>query len=340
MKISTSPTAIALISPAQLDPVQQERYRQYLEAATAANTRKSYRAAIRRFERWGGVLPTDRDTVIRYLLEQVEVLNTRTLELHLTALGQWHRFQGFADPTMDAAVRKALSGMRRVHGKAKKKAKALRLEHIVEMVGWLRKQPEDLRLLRDLALIQIGFFGAFRRSELVAITVEDLTWEPEGLLIRLPRTKTDQQGVGAERAIPIGGNTLCAVKALRTWLMAAGITSGAVFRPVNRWGTIQSRALRPAAINDLVKGLGTAMGWDFAEELSSHSFRRGLSTSAARANLDFDLIKKQGGWKSDATVREYIDEGQRFTDNIASRLISGLDERMQADKSAKSGSGS
>lgn len=328
----------AHLSPGQLNPELQERYRKYLEAATAANTRKSYRAALRRFERWGGVLPTDRDTVIRYLLEQVEVLNTRTLELHLTALGQWHRFQGFADPTVDAAVRKALSGMRRVHGKPKKKAKALRLEHIVEMVDWLRKQPESLQVLRDLAVVQIGFFGAFRRSELVAITVEDLAWEPEGLLVRLPRTKTDQQGVGAVRAIPTGGTTLCAVGALRAWLAAAGITSGPVFRPINRWGVMQPRALRPAAINDIVKALGTAMGWDFAHELSSHSFRRGISTSAARANLDFDLIKKQGGWKSDATVREYIDEGQRFTDNIASKLVSGLDQRMQADKAAKSGS--
>lgn len=60
---------------------------------------------------------------------------------------------------------------------------------------------------------------------------------------------------------------------------------------------------------------------DFVAELSSHSFRRGLSTSAARERVDFELIKKQGGWKSDATVWEYIEEGQQLSDNATVILM-------------------
>lgn len=307
----------------------QLRGREYLNAATAENTRETYRSAIRQFERWGGRLPTDRDTVIRYLLEHAEARNVRTLELHLTALSQWHRFQGFLDPAQDPTVRKTLNGMRRIHGKPKKKAKALRLEHVALLLRWLNEQPKSLKSARDLALVQVGFFGAFRRSELVAMRVEDLTWEPDGLIIRLPRSKTDQQGEGLDRVIPRGSGQICAVRALRRWLSEAGIDAGPVFRPISRWGELQDRALRPAAVNDLLKSLGEACGFEFASELSSHSFRRGLSTSAARANLDFDLIKKQGGWKNDATVREYIDEGRRFADNVGTTLMSELERLVQ-----------
>lgn len=310
----------------------QEKHRRYLQAATSDNTRRTYRSAIRQFECWGGRLPTDRDTLIRYLLAHAETRNTRTLDVHLTALSQWHRFQGFADPAHDPTVRKTLEGMRRMHGKPKRKAKALRLEHLAAMLTWLNAQPDSLKKIRDLALVQVGFFGAFRRSELVAIQVEDLVWESEGVIIGLPRSKTDQQGEGLQRALPQGVGLICPVRALKTWLTVAGIERGPVFRPITRWDHLQDRTLRPAAINDLLKALGEACGFDFVPDLSSHSFRRGLSTSAARENLDFEIIKKQGGWKNDATVREYIDEGRRFADNVATVLMAELERLVEHDQ--------
>ena len=173
--------------------------------------------------------------------------------------------------------------------------------------------------------VQVGFLGAFRRSELVAIQVEDLRWEPEGLIVQLPRSKTDQEGEGLYRALPKGNERICPVRALKDWLKIAGIESGPVFRPVNRWDQVQNRALSPGAINELLKSLGKACGFDFASELSSHSFRRGLSTSAAREGVDFKAIKQQGGWKNDATVWEYIDEGRRFSDNAVLTLIAKME---------------
>lgn len=313
-----------------LTEIDQARHRQYLAAATSENTRRTYRSAVRQFERWGGKLPTDRDTLVRYLLDHAQSRNARTLDLHLTALGQWHRVQGFMDPTQDPLVKKTLRGMRRVHGRPKKKAKALRLEHIAQMVEWLMNQPEGLVKSRNLALILAGYFGAFRRSELVAIKVEDLAWEEEGLIIRLPRCKTDQQGEGLERMIAASTGSICPVRAVRKWIADANISHGPLFRPINRWNQIQPRSLRPASVNDLLKSLGRECGFAFADELSSHSFRRGLSTSAARAELDFELIKKQGGWKSDATVREYIDEGRRFKDNVSAGLMLELERLLAA----------
>ena len=310
---------------------EAESLRHYLQVATSDNTRKAYRSAIRQFEKWGGRLPTDRDTVVRYLLARAESLNSRTLDLHLTAISQWHHFQGLTDPVRDPLVRKTMDGIRRTHGKPKRKAKALRLEHIAQMVDHLRQLPDSKKKHRDIALILTGFFGAFRRSELVAIQVSDLVWEPEGLIIRLSRSKTDQQAAGLARALPFGENSSCCpASAIKIWMETANIGTGPLFRPVNRWDQVQTKHLNPGAINDLLKTLGNACQFDFVPDVSSHSFRRGISTSAARERIDFELIKKQGGWKSDATVWEYIEEGQQFTNNASVILMEKLHQLVDS----------
>ena len=217
-----------------------------------------------------------------------------------------------------------MEGIRRTHGQPKRKAKALRLEHIAQMVDYLRCLPDSKKKHRDIALVLTGFFGAFRRSELVAIQISDLNWEPEGLIIRLPRSKTDQQATGLARALPFGTPGCCPATAIKAWMDSAEIDSGPLFRPVNRWDQVTPRPLNPGAINDLLKTLGKACQFDFVPELSSHSFRRGLSTSAARERVDFELIKKQGGWKSDATVWEYIEEGQQLSNNASLILMEKL----------------
>ncbi|MFA0813818.1 site-specific integrase [Microbulbifer epialgicus] len=302
-------------------PLSEEDIQKYLRAATSDSTRKAYRSAIRQFEKWGGRLPTDSHSLVTYLLSRAEQLNSRSLDLHLTAIGQWHLYQGILNPVADPLVQKTMRGIRRTHGKPKQKAKALSLQHIAAMTRYLRSQPDSKKKSRDLALVMVGFFGAFRRSELVAIQVEDLIWEEEGLIVLLPKSKTDQDGKGMMRALPFGNPEACPASALKTWLEISGILKGPVFRAVNRWDTVQARQLNPTAINDLLKKLGSACNFEFVDEISSHSFRRGLSTSAAREKVGFEQIKKQGGWKSDATVWEYIEEGQQFTDNASAPLI-------------------
>ena len=313
-----------LLGGSSSPPTLEAKHQQYLQAATSDNTRKTYRSAICHFERWGGQLPTGNETLIRYLVDHAEGLNTRTLEVRLTALSQWHRFQGFNDPAQDPAVRKTLKGISRTQGKPKKKAQALRLQDMVAMLAHLNKQPPSIKRTRDKALLLIAYFGGFRRSELVMIEVGHLSWEPEGLIIELPKSKTDQEGEGILRAIPYGNKTICPVASLKEWLAEADITEGPVFKPINRWGHIKPKSMSPGSINDLLKSIGKACGFDFVSDLSSHSFRRGLATSSAREDIDFETIKKQGGWKSDSTVWGYIDEGRLFTDNSTHSLINRI----------------
>lgn len=305
-----------LATPEQL----AEQHQRFLAAATSDNTRRTYRSAIRHFQAWGGVLPCDEAALIRYLLSFAEVLNPRTLALRLTALSQWHRYQGFLDPTASATVRKTLRGIERVHGRPRQKAKALLLEDLELIVTYLNTL-EGLAALRDSALLQVGYFGAFRRSELVTLDVENLQWEREGLQITLPRSKTDQGGEGLDKAIPYGDSVCCPAKALRCWLDVAQIEQGPLFRRISRWGLLGEVALHEGSVNTILAARAEAAGLSYVPEMSSHSLRRGLATSAHRAGADFLDIKRQGGWRHDGTVHGYIEEARAFEENAAGSLL-------------------
>lgn len=297
------------------------QHRAFLAAATSENTRQAYRSAIKHFMDWGGVLPADEAAVIRYLVHFADRLSPRTLALRLTALSQWHAYQGFADPAAGATVRKTLVGIARTHGRPKKKAKALPIEDLELIVAALAAQG-TLKAARDNALLQLGFFGGFRRSELTGIEVEHLAWDAQGIVVTLPRSKTDQEGDGIVKAIPYGaGGACCPATALRAWLDAAGVASGPVFRSITKWRVVGADGLNPASVNAILASAAQLARLDYVPELSSHSLRRGMATSAHRAGADFRDIKKQGGWRHDGTVQGYIEEAGLFESNAAGSLL-------------------
>lgn len=296
------------------------QHQAFLAAATSDNTRRAYRSAIHHFLAWGGMLPSDEPAIIRYLMAYAPQLNPRTLALRLTALSQWHVYQGFADPASTPTVRKTLTGIARLHGKPKNKAKALPVEDLERIVTCLASL-DTLKAKRDNALLQIGYFGGFRRSELVGLEMPHVAWETDGILITLARSKTDQQGQGIIKAIPFGDGACCPATALRTWLDAAGITSGPLFRPITKWGEVGPSPLHEGGVNIILRACAKQVRLDYVPHLSSHSLRRGMATSAHRAGADFRDIKRQGGWRHDGTVQGYIEEAGRFEENAALSLL-------------------
>lgn len=323
-----SSTTIALCNagtPADADLAA--RHRAFLAAATSDNTRRTYRSGIRHFQTWGGKLPCDEAAVIRYLLAYAASLNPRTLALRLTALSQWHIHQGFTDPASTPTVRKTLAGIGRTHGKPKKKAKALPVEDLETIVTHLASL-DTLKTKRDNALLQIGFFGGYRRSELVSLAVSHIAWEPDGIVMTLQRSKTDQEGVGIIKAIPYGDGPCCPATALRTWLGAAGIVSGPLFRPISKWNEVGAAALHAGSVNTILEACAKMVGLDYVPHLSSHSLRRGMATSAHRAGADPRAIKRQGGWRHDGTVQGYIEEAGQFEENAAGNLLRRRDGKQ------------
>lgn len=300
----------------------------YHSAATSDNTRKAYQADIRHFEKWGGQLPATTETILQYLHAFADSLNPRTLSRRLVALKQWHRYQQFSDPTDAPLVAKTMTGILRIHGRPKKRAQPLLPEHLSQIVSYLAIQP-GLAALRDTALLQTGFLGAFRRSELAAIQYEHINWQPEGIEILIPTSKTDPTSEGQYCVIPHGKGQLCAVRALKNWLDASAIESGCIFRRIfhgKRHGDrIGEKPVTPVTINHILKQHAVAAGLDSPMNFSSHSMRRGLATTASRSGVSLPAIMRQGRWKQVGTVMEYIEAAQRFSENAAGQVLEKID---------------
>jgi integrase len=238
---------------------------------------------------------------VPYLQQQAIVLNSRTLVRRLTALKNWHLLQGFTDPTANPAVRKTLTGIKNTHGKPKDKAMPLTVEALKNMAGYLNNSGRLIDV-RNNALLQIGFLGAFRRSELVAICWEHIHFVPEGIEILIPRSKTDQSGEGQVCAIPFGDNVLCPMTALTTWREQSGYSSGFVFRQMTKSQQIKAEAIKPNQVNIIIQSLAKACRLPDAENYSSHSMRRGFATEASKKGASFGAIMRQGRWRHEGTV--------------------------------------
>lgn len=295
----------------------------YIHLATSANTRKAYQSDIRHYEMAGGKLPATPDMIAKYLHYYADKLNPRTLARRLIALKHWHTYQNFPDPTLHPAIQKTMTGIVRAHGKPKDKAPALLPEELAKIHQFL-KSENSLAALRDDALLQIGFFGALRRSELVAIHYEHIKWEKAGIEILLPQSKTDPTHEGQYCAIPFGNETLCPITALKNWLNIANINSGPIFRRITLGDHIGSAALTPLSVNYILKNRACDASLPNSELFSAHSLRRGLATSAARSGAPLQAIMRAGRWKQTNTVMEYLEANDRFAENAATKILNVL----------------
>ena len=197
-------------------------------------------------------------------------------------------------------------------GAISNKKTAAVIEDIRAMVTTL---GESLTDIRDRALILIGFAGAFRRSELVEITMDDLEFNRDGLTIMLKYGKKDQESQGYKKGIPYGSNPeTCPVRSLQDWLQVSNTTAGPLFRSINRHGKVGITALSDQSVSLIVKKLVKKAGLD-ERKYSGHSLRSGLITTAANRGVDERSIMKQSGHKSLTVMRGYIQDATLFKNN-------------------------
>lgn len=293
----------------------------YVHAATSTNTRKAYQNDIRHFRAFGGVLPATADSIVQYLHRYATSLNPKTLKRRLTALKHWHTYQGFPDPTAASLVRKTLIGIQKIHGVPPRQAKALSLEVLQTLVDYLQQNPIPINV-RNNALLQIGFFGALRRSELVQVRWEHITFVPDkGIEILVPRSKTDQEGQGQFCAVPYGDTQLCPITALENWQAMLASTTGFVFRQMTKSGRVLDAPMAPANLNAILKNLAIACQLTDPFDYSGHSLRRGFATTASQNQAPLSAIMRQGRWRHERTVLAYIEAGQRFDENAAGLIF-------------------
>lgn len=294
----------------------------YARAEKAEGTRRAYRSDFEIFRAWCrgrsvGALPTTPEAVATFLAHEADrKIRPSTIGRRLAAIRYAHKLAGLPLPTDDERVRATMRGIRRVVGLSSIKKGAATADRVISMAP---APDECLANLRDRALLLVGFAGAFRRSELMALNCEDIDEVAEGLRITIRRSKTDQESKGAQIGIP-RGTVACPVAAMRAWLDAACIVSGPVFRPIAKGGHVQNTRLSDRSIADIVKRRAAEAGLD-ARQFSAHSLRSGFLTSAAGRGASIFRMADQSRHRSLDTVRHYVRNAELFRDHPGAGLL-------------------
>ena len=303
-----------------------KRARSFAEQARAKNTKRAYRADWRQFQDWcserdHSALPASTKTVALFLASISEAYELSSLERKLSAISQAHKAAEYESPalTTDEPLHSVWSGIVRSKGRSKDKVAPTLTEDVRLMVDHLPRTDNEGTLTlsgsRDRAILLIGFSGALRRSEIVALRMDDISFSADGLRLIVRSSKSDQEGRGLTKGIRYGSNpSTCPVRSLRSWLNRSGIEDGPLFRSIDRHGNIGETALSGRSVARIVKRSAKQAGMD-PSQYSGHSLRAGFTTQAARSGTPERVIMRHTGHKSERMVREYIREGRLFREN-------------------------
>jgi integrase len=293
--------------------------------ALAPATLRAYRGDWQHFCAWcraagWAALPAAPETVAAYLAALAKTHTSSALIRRLAALSRAHRLAGQPWPGADPAIRHTLRGIQRKYGRPVRKAAALATEEVRRLVATCTATPVGQR---DRALLLIGYAAALRRSELVAIEREHVTFDKDGIRLLIPHAKGDQTNQGARIGIPRGGAAeTCPVKALEAWLQTSGCERGPVFRAIDARGVIGRRALHPDAVRQILGKHATLAGLVLpaGERLSPHGLRAGFITQAYINGARDEQIMDHTRQKDLRTMRGYVRRAKLVTDSPAKLL--------------------
>lgn len=303
-----------------VDPLASVRA--YLEAEKSSNTRKGYAADWADFVAWCGrvseePLPALPVTVARYLAQLADVgRKSSTIQRRIAATRNAHKAAGSEPPTNAEGVKATMRGIRRTLRTKPTRKKPTTAELLSKVLEHL---PKALAGVRDRAILLVGFAAALRRSELIALQLEDIERRAGGILIHLGHSKSDQEGKGTDLPVP-NGKKLRPVDALDAWLSAAAITSGPVFLEVDRHGRVGAGPLSGRSIARIVKRAIKAAGLDEAA-FSGHSMRAGFITSAPDAGEDTLKVKGHSRHAKLDTLAVYDRRENDFEDHVGGDFL-------------------
>ena len=228
-------------------------------------------------------------------------LSVSTLRRRLAAIASKHATEKLETPTDHPLVKKLVRRYSRSRGTAEKKKDALTIERLPAI---LMAMPDDLPALRDRALLLLGYAGAFRRSELVALDVDDLRFSSAGLYVWIAAAKNDPRKKGREFYVPrLSGTELCAVKALERWLEVVRATA-AIFRTFDLRSQLTTNRLDAGDVARILRRRCAAAG--VVGDFAGHSLRRGFITNAAKKKIPIESIKRVTGQRSTGVLLDYV----------------------------------
>ena len=250
----------------------------------------------------------------------IHKLRPSTIAQRIAAISKLHEWLELPNPNTKR-VRQVYRN--RLHdwsmqGNRQRQAQALLKEDVLALLEAVH--GSDKKQLRDTAMLLIGYSGAFRRSELCNMTVENLEFDKHGLVIHLPVTKTKKFGDKKRIVAEPEDSEVCPVRMLRAWLKKARIESGAVWRGIDKEGSINDKQLTTHGFNYVLKQLADSAGLE-PEKISGHSLRSGVCTQLAIDGVPTYKIQRLGGWANLHMLHDrYLRDVEMVTDNAASQL--------------------
>ena len=297
--------------------------KRYAAADRADRTNASYASAWAAFEDFCSshrrrALPATGETVSLFLTFRAEGHTVATLTMDLAAISHAHKAARLPSPRGHQEVLRVFSGIRREKGTAQRMAAPLLPEQLAQIVAAL---PKSRRGLRDKAILLLGFSAALRREELCSLRVADVAFAPRGVVVTLPRSKTNQEGALEQKAVTYAKKkTLCPVLALKAWLEREGLKKGPIFRELPLNGELGETPLTGRSLSRIVKRSVALVGLDEAK-YSGHSLRAGFATAAAAAGFSEAEIMRQTGHRSPLMARRYIRDAELWQNPPGAGLL-------------------
>ena len=299
--------------------------------ATAPATLRAYRADWQHFADWcarAGFVPVPAEPAVvgAYLASLADSHAPSTIRRRLAALGKMHRFNDLPWNPAHRDIQEPLRGVLRSRGRPARKAAALTLVMLRRLLATCdstARGRRDRHGRGDRALLLFGFAGALRRSELVALQVEDVAVLAGGLRLRLARSKTDQTGEGAEIGLPRGKYVeTCPVRAFEAWQAVAKRRAGPLFRRVSSGGRVGDAALHPDAVRRILAARVRMAGLESEgfDRLSAHALRVGFITEAYGKGVRDEDIMRHTRHRDLRTMRGYVQRAGLLTESPAGLL--------------------
>jgi len=308
---------------------------EYVKASKSKNTLANYRHSMELFQKYmlkehglnlknqNDCLKVDQVMVSNYLSyltsnarkndenkKPLKALKASSVLRHLSALRDFFGYVvettpfPLKNPTVGKKIEDVIEGIQRKLGTAPKQKRAITLD--VEEIILNEIEGTSLTDKRDAAMIALGFAGAFRRSELAGIDMDHLTFKDSGIVLYLPKSKTDQKQQGTWKHIAYGkSKNTCPVRLIQQWLIVSKIQEGAIFRRIRKGDHLGDR-INPASIARIIKNRAEKAGLD-RTQFSGHSMRRGYITHARESGLDMVTIMQHTGHKRFETVKGYVE---------------------------------
>lgn len=283
----------------------------------AFNTQRAYTSDLKYYKEWcvetgQSELPVSAPTLAAYVSHLADTHKWASINRKLAAISKLHELNNLDIPTKDKAFRAVMEGIKRTNGVRQKQAPAFKMKELKTVLQAI--DTASNAGLRDKCLILLGFAGAYRRSELVSLNIEDVDFNDDGAIISLSKSKTNQYGEAEEKAFFYSPEaTFCPIRNLKQWIGRLERSTGPLFVRVRKGDKLTEERLNDMTVYQTVKKY-------IGESYSAHSLRASFITMAKINGADDSEIMRQSKHKTSLMIQRYTRIEDIKQHNAATKL--------------------